>query len=302
MPLMSHKKFFFLIALTLYLGSFLPIRLSLFPHDVIIPRAHAEEVVVAAVNGDPILKLELDQLFAQYMQKSGDKNVTDEDKRKLISTLVARKLILQQPECIALRDDKFISQSVKNYEESLIVNRFVREYVDANVNISDDDLRMYYNTHQDQFSVSPKIEARVILLRTQEEAENILEKLHDGEDFAKLVENYSIDLPSARKGGSLGVKGRGEVFPQIWRVIVKLKEGEISDIVETEFGYNILTVDKIVSPEEIKPFQEVKTEIRRSILPRKREKVYDEMLEKLEKSAKIEIFEDRFFETSKSQS
>ena len=88
------------------------------------------------------------------------------------------------------------------------------------------------------------------------------------------------------------------MFPQIWRVLVKLKEGEISDIVETEYGYNILTVTKIVSPEVISPFNEVKGEIKRSVLPRKRERVYDELVKELQSGAKIEIFEDRFLKAS----
>jgi len=299
---MLQNKVFYITGMMLFSISLLTTRLPLVPQGIIVQRAYSEEIVVATVNGEPIYRAELDQLLVQYMRKSGNKNVTDEDKRKLVTNLTVKKLILQNPDGIALKNDKIISQMVKDYEESLIVNRFIGEYVDANLNISDEDLRLYYKTHQDQFSVSPEIEARVILLRTREDAEKILEKLHAGEDFSKLAETYSIDLPSAKKGGSLGVKGRGEVFPQIWRVIVKLKEGEISDIVETEYGYNVLTVDRIVSPEVIKPFQEVKMKIRESILPRKREKVYDELVEKLQNGAKIEIFEDRFLKTSNSPS
>ena len=91
---------------------------------------------------------------------------------------------------------------------------------------------------------------------------------------------------------------RGKVFPKIWRVLIKLKEGEVSDVIETKYGYNIVKVDKIISPEKIEPFEEVQSEIRRSLLPRKRDKVYDEMVEKLQSGAKIEVFEDRFLEAA----
>ena len=295
---MLQRKPAYSIVFILYLSTLLPVGLPLVLQDIIIRRAHSEDIVVATVNGDPIYKTELDQLVAQLMHKTGNKNISNEDKNKLLTNLTIKKLILQHSDAIALKNNEIISRKVKNYEESLIVNHFIRGYVDANVNISEEDLRLYYKTHQDQFSVSPKLEARVILLRTREDAEKILEKLHAGEDFDKLAETYSIDLPSAQKGGSLGVKGRGEVFPQIWRVLVKLKEGEISDIVETEYGYNILTVTKIVSPEVISPFNEVKGEIKRSVLPRKRERVYDELVKELQSGAKIEIFEDRFLKAS----
>jgi peptidyl-prolyl cis-trans isomerase C len=299
---MLQKKKNYLAALALSLLTLLPIGPPLISLESMIPLVHAEDIVVATVNGEPIYKAELDPLIVQFKRKSGHKDASAEDKQQLVTNLTVKKLILQHPDGRALKNDPIIFRSVKNYEESLIVNRFIRDYVDANAKVSEDDLRLYYNTHQDQFSVSPELEARVILLRTREDAEKIRERLLAGEDFAKLAETYSIDLPSARKGGSLGVKQRGEIFPQIWRVIIKLKEGEISDVVETEFGYNVLTVDRIISPEVIKPFNDVRAEIRRSILPRKRDKVYLELVEKLQRDAKIEIFEDRFLETSNPSS
>lgn len=291
---MFQKKFFYLTAFTLYLATLLPVSLPLIPRDVIIPRAHSEDIVVATVNGEPIYKAELDKLLVKFRLRTENKEVTDEDKHKLLTNLTTIKLILQHPDGLSLRNDKTLSKMVEQYEEGLIVNRFILKYVNANAKISEDDLRLYYNTHKDQFSVSPELEARIILLKTREDAEKILEKLRAGEDFAKLAQAESIDLPTAKEGGSLGVVGRGDVFPKIWRTILKLKEGEISDIVETEFGYNILTVEKIVSPEVYKPFEEVRSEIRKSILPKKREKIYQEMVAKLESGAKIEIFEDRF--------
>jgi parvulin-like peptidyl-prolyl isomerase len=68
--------------------------------------------------------------------------------------------------------------------------------------------------------------------------------------------------------------------------------GEISDIVETRFGFHILTVDEIITT-QYRPFDEVSESIKKAILLQKEAKAFDEMYGKLEKNAKIEIFEDR---------
>ena len=287
----------FFTYMVLTVGLFLP-NLPVCPMKLLISPAYCEEIVLATVNDVPIYQSELDSLIAEFKQKAGKAKITPEEKKQLIKNLAIRQLILQQPETQALKNNANIIKKVKAFEDSLIISYFVKTHVKDGVNITEDELRQYYKDHQSQFTVSQQLEVRVILLKTREDAEHILKQLHQGEDFAKLAAEYSMDLPSAKKGGSLGKVERGKVLPQIWRAIFELKEGEVSDIIETDFGYNILTVDKIVAPEKIKPFEEVKTDIERQMLPKKREEIYDEMVKELQKGAKIEIFEDRFLETS----
>ena len=250
-------------------------------------------MVIATVNSVPIHKSDLDRLIMEYQRRTGKQQVTSEEKKKILENLVTRQLILQQPEMQLLKDDPAIKAEVNRYEENLIVGRYISDRISAAVKLTDEDLRGYYQQHTDQFSVSPKIEAGVILLKTREAAEQALQKLQQGADFAQLAKEISIDLPSAQKGGSLGVVERGTVFPEIWRVLIRLQEGQISDIVQTKYGYNIVKVIKVVSPESIKPFDEVKDEIERSLLPKKRETVYDEMARQLKDGAEIKVFDDR---------
>ena len=70
-----------------------------------------------------------------------------------------------------------------------------------------------------------------------------------------------------------------------------LKVGEISDIVETRYGFHILTVDEIITT-QYRPFEEVKESIRKGLLQQKEAKAFDEMAANLEKNAKIKIFEE----------
>jgi parvulin-like peptidyl-prolyl isomerase len=121
-----------------------------------------------------------------------------------------------------------------------------------------------------------------------------MEKIKAGEKFEDLAAAYSIDLPSAKKGGSLGVVEREKTPPDIWKELIKLKEGEVSGIVETNFGFNILKVEKILAPETTEPFESAKPKIRQILIEEKMEKAHDELRREITKDAKFSIFEERF--------
>ena len=77
-----------------------------------------------------------------------------------------------------------------------------------------------------------------ILVKTRAEAEEVLKLLQSGKDFKEVAKAKSI-APSAAKGGDLGYFNKGDFDPQIEKVIESLKVGQESDIIETDYGFNI---------------------------------------------------------------
>lgn len=78
-----------------------------------------------------------------------------------------------------------------------------------------------------------------ILLRTEKEANAVLERLKKGEPFSKIAKNVST-CPSSKRGGDLGSFGRGEMVKEFEDVAFALKKGETSPVVKTQFGYHII--------------------------------------------------------------
>lgn len=91
-----------------------------------------------------------------------------------------------------------------------------------------------------KIALSDKIKCSHILVRKQSEALTILERLKKGESFANLARELSIDRGSAKKGGDLGLFGRGTMVRPFEEAAFKLSKGEISEPVKTEFGYHII--------------------------------------------------------------
>jgi peptidyl-prolyl cis-trans isomerase C len=88
--------------------------------------------------------------------------------------------------------------------------------------------------------LADKIKCSHILVKKQSEAMTVLERLKKGESFANLARELSVDRGSGKKGGDLGIFGRGVMVKAFEDAAFKLNKGEISQPVKTEFGYHII--------------------------------------------------------------
>nr|WP_320014146.1 peptidylprolyl isomerase [uncultured Desulfobacter sp.] len=258
--------------------------------------AHAQDAVIAVVNNEKIYASELKKLIIQYKEKSRKTDVTPEEVKGLAESLVIRAVILQQPDVKALKTNAEIRRKVKKFEDELIITTFVNEYVNTRSVVTEKDLRNYYNAHINQIKEDKIPTVSVILLRTREEAEQIYAKINQGEEFSKLAAEFSLDLASAEKGGSLGQVRKTTVPSEIWDVVVKLETGQISEIIKARYGYTIVKVDNI-SSEKVYPYDTIKEQIRKSVVAKQNAQIKNTMVADLKKAAAIEIYDERVLET-----
>ncbi|MBW2472138.1 MAG: SurA N-terminal domain-containing protein [Deltaproteobacteria bacterium] len=137
--------------------------------------------------------------------------------------------------------------------------------------IPEEDLEAFYRENLSRYANPEQRSARHILIKTSEEdsvdalaekkdrAAKILELARTGEDFAELAKQYS-EGPSGPKGGDLGFFSRGRMVKPFEDAVFSLNEGDISDLVETQFGFHIIKLEKI-EPAHTKTLEEVKAEI-----------------------------------------
>jgi len=248
-----------------------------------------KEIVAGSVNGKHILKSELDMGIAAYKRQTGKESVTTKEKTELLKNMIRRVLILSLPEVQANRKDPQIEKRVLEFENTQIIRKYLQENAYALVQVTEKQMGDYYEENKKkEFPIPEKLEARHILLRSEEDATIVLMKLQSGEDFGQLAYKYSIDLPRALEGGSMGWIPRGKTHPVLEENLFSLKVGEYSGIVKTPFGYHILTVDKI-HPQTYKPFEEVKEQIRKRLIFENQENAFHRMAADLEKTADIHI-------------
>jgi peptidyl-prolyl cis-trans isomerase C len=129
-----------------------------------------------------------------------------------------------------------------------------------------------------------EIHARHILVPTEEEAKKALARVKAGEDFAKVATEVSKD-PSGN-GGDLGWFTKDRMVPEFSAAAFKLKKGEVSDPVKTQFGWHIIKVED-TRTKTFPPFEQVKDQAARYVA----QKAESEAIAQLHTAAKIELFD-----------
>jgi peptidyl-prolyl cis-trans isomerase D len=170
--------------------------------------------------------------------------------------------------------------------------------LEASMTISDAELQTVYNTSMDNFRMPERVKARHILIKTQgksdaekkaalAKAQDLLKQLKAGADFSQLAQKNSDDTSNAPKGGDLGWFVRGQMVGEFDKAAFALKQGDLSDVVNTEFGYHIIKVDE-KEKARVKPFEEVKadlaTELKKQRVTEKMQSTADQVHDALAKS------------------
>ena len=132
------------------------------------------------------------------------------------------------------------ARKFKEYQESLLMELYVRELHDRELNASDKEIEAYYNEHKEEFAKPLEVTALHVLVPTRQEAESVLARINAGENFAKVAKEVSTDPISASRGGEIGPFRRGDLVPEFEKAVFPLKVGQVSGIVETQFGFHVI--------------------------------------------------------------
>jgi len=183
--------------------------------------------------------------------------------------------------------------------KDIVISNFIEKQYADKIKISDVEAKKFYDDNQEKYFKKPEsARASHILIgvdekaspeerkKAKEKAEALLKRVKAGEDFAKLAKSDST-CPSASQGGDLGSFGRGQMVAPFEKATFALKPGEVSDVVETQFGYHII---KLTEKQEAaaEKFDSVKAKIVEFLKREKTQKEVLDLVATLRSSAKIE--------------
>ncbi|MBI2265318.1 MAG: peptidylprolyl isomerase [Armatimonadetes bacterium] len=208
---------------------------------------------VATVNGQKITRKELDKELERIFGK------------KLLERMVTRKLIEQEAKKKNIQvSDKDVISAITEFKKNVPPGQFEAMMKESNMSMEDleGDMRVklylekivdtipekekedYFNKYKDRFT---QVEVAHILLKTEEEALKVRKELMAGAKFEDLATRYSIDPGSKNRGGYLSLVSRGMMVPPFEQAAFSMKPGEISQPVQSNFGYHIIKAISIKS-------------------------------------------------------
>ncbi len=222
--------------------------------------------------------MEVDQRVAQVRQQFPSEDVFKQ-------TLAAQGMTIDK-----------IKQDAR---QSMQIEALLQSEIAPKVQVSPADLDKFYKENPEQFKQPESVRASHILIRpaadtpeakkqAASKAAQVLKDAKTGKDFAALAKANSADPGSAAQGGDLGFFPRGQMVPEFDQVAFTLKPGDISNLVETQFGYHIIKVTEKKDPRVV-PLDEVKPQLEQFLQARQREEKTAAFIESLKTKNRVEV-------------
>ncbi len=241
-------------------------------------------------------------LLDEQVKQAGIQVTEEEFQAEMTKGLAAQNMTVEQAQKV-LADQGIDFQAWKEGPlREMRYNKLAREKIVGTVNVTDADVKKYYDENPKEFLLPERVRASHILVSTRptdpntdpnqlkvqakQKAEELLQKAKSGADFAALAKETSEDPGSKANGGDLGLFPRGQMVKPFEDAAFALQAGEISNLVETQFGYHIIKVVERLAPMPI-PFEEAKKAITEDLAQKKKSEAIRAYLESLRKSAKI---------------
>ena len=241
-----------------------------------------------------------ERLMLQFANNNNIK-ISDEDIKIAIEDVKKQNNFTDEMLEKALKNDKVtINDYRERLKEQMIISKVINYEVKSNIHIEENEIKKYYEEHRDEFKTPEEVRVRhMVFMYSEEErdsskeevirkkAADILNKIREGEDFAKLASIYSEDL-SAKSGGDLGYFSRGKMIKDFEDAAFILKKGEVSDVIRTPYGFHIIKCDD-KKEAGFRPAEEVSGEIEKSIFLEKMKSLKNIWMKKMKEKAFIDV-------------
>jgi peptidyl-prolyl cis-trans isomerase C len=229
--------------------------------------AAADDAVVARVNGHEIKQSDLDFAATEIGPRLA--TIRPDDRRRiLLQFVIENELMAGAGEKDKLDQTDTFPARVKYHTRRALRDAFYDSGIAGAV--SDADAKQIYDEKISKMKPEQEVHARHILVETKEEAEEVIKRLKNGEDFATVADEKSKDTNA--KGGDLGFFTRGQMLKPFEDAAFALEPGQISEPVQTQFGWHVIKVEE-KRDQPLPSYAEVKEAIMGQLIQQKAQQV-----------------------------
>jgi peptidyl-prolyl cis-trans isomerase C len=243
------------------------------------------DLVLARVGDEDIT---YGDLRAHMMKRTGptqvDRNLSNPDIMHIaLSSLVDQFVWENRARKAGTKLDRDEAMQIRALETQLYATHYVAEEIEPKARATREEVEKYYQEHIESFRVPPRIGARHILVRTQDEAQRLKVQAEAGTDFAALARQHSQDANTRDLGGALGMIEQGKDPVGIRdsgfvQAVLLMEEGEIA-VIQSGLGWHVVKAEKKEGGGP-QPLEEVYERISQGLLPRNFGRIYNEELAK----------------------
>ena len=209
---------------------------------------------------------------------------------EILRALIREEILYQAAVGQQLDAKEEVKKRLEISRRQVLIEELLRQKVTPASQVTEEEVKRAYEDNKIQLTTEA-VKVSHIMVKTESEAETIQAELKAGKSFEDLAKAKSQDAGSAEKGGELGMLSRGQTEPEFETAAFALKDGEVSEVVKTQYGYHII---KVLSHETtLQPYDEVKDRLREMLEKQKQRDVLMKTMAEYEQGAKTELYEDR---------
>lgn len=242
--------------------------------------------VLAIVNGKEITQDIFDFTISKFPPDRKSHFTTEEGKKELLDQIISWELVYNHAKETGFENN---AEYIFQMEEAkkAIMGQLVIQDVLSKIEVDNKEALDYYTQNVDFFNEPEQVNAKHILVSTEEEAKTVLKSIKEGTSFEAAALEHS-SCPSKDQGGSLGAFSRGMMVPEFEEAAFNSEVGVITEPVKTQFGYHLILVEEKIAP-KTKDFEEVSEMIKGHMLQEKQNHTYMEFVNGLKDKYKVEV-------------
>lgn len=270
-----------------------------FDRQVAMTGRKADDKEIAAMRASIIENMIGRELLKQEAEKQGIKPDSGEVDAQLDA--LRKKFASEEEYQGALKKMNVTEGAIKDqFAQELVLRKLVDKDVASKITLDSSEAKDFYDKNPEIFKTPESVRASHILVKFEDNAspedkakalekiKAVRKKIADGADFAQTAKEVS-ECPSKEQGGDLGFFQKGQMVGAFETAAFSLKLGELSDIVETEYGYHIIKVTE-KKDAGVMAFEEMKPRIEQHVKSEKMAGQLVQYVEGLKSKAKVEVY------------
>ncbi|HSB31008.1 MAG TPA: peptidylprolyl isomerase [Candidatus Sulfobium mesophilum] len=244
--------------------------------------------VVAKVGTSGITQADFEREMKSLPDYAQQLFVGEAGKEKFLEEIIKKEILYQEALKKGLDKSPEFNRKLEEFKKLTLASALLEKEIMSKNKVSEQEVKDYYSKHKEDFTTTSQIRASHILVKTEAEANKVLERLKKGEKFEEIAKKESLDKGSAQNGGDVGYFSRGQMVPEFERAAASLKVGQLSGPVKTSYGYHIIKVtDKKTGP--VVEFERVKDVIFQRLSGERQKEAFDKYIAELRKKKDYEV-------------
>lgn len=262
----------------------------LFTFAFIFACSQSKDDVIIKAGSSKLTKQDLQEDLKSFPPQTKAFLSSPEGLNRLKDELIKREVLYEEAKKKGLAKSEDFKKRMEEFKKITLINMLLEQELKAvQQDVTEKEAREYYDKHKDEFIKPTERRLSQIVVKNEDEAKKVYEKIDKGEEFEKIAKELSTDEKTKASGGDLGFFKKGQLNQQIENAVFSLRKGQVSMPLTYKGEFYIFKVTDVKgTPVE---FDQIKSQLIEQLKAKKQQDWFNSYIEELKKKHKVEVNE-----------